>query len=577
MLTSFSIGKRIAALLIFTVLLAVCAMALLNYSVGEVRDASLNKFEDIMVADQKAKLKTATHSMAESLGAMLTRTSGQEAKVELIRHALDTIRFESDKSGYYFVYRGTTCIALPPKKELQGKDLGNMQDSNGVKIMQGLQQAASKGGDFLQYIWDKPGAGEQPKLAYAEMIPGTDFWIGTGVYIDNIKAQKAATTSEINDLAGGIFNSSLAIISGVLLVMGLLGVAIARSITGPIRNIMLFAENMSQGDFTRTLDIHQRDEVGKLADSLNDMVGKLREVVKEVKVASENVAGGSQDLSSSSENMSQGATEQAASVEEASSSMEEMAANIRQNAGNAQETERIALKAANDAKDGGEAVDGTVKAMKEIAEKITIIEEIARQTNLLALNAAIEAARAGEYGKGFAVVAAEVRKLAERSGGAATEISELSSASVQVAEKAGDMLRQIVPDIQRTAELVQEIAMASNEQDAGAAQISQAMQQLDQVVQQNAALAEEMASTSEELSGQAEQLRESMSFFLVEDNTRVRGAAANAKRQPVTTAKVTVTPHEPRQPLAVKSFKPEVSGLKLDLSPENDDAEFERY
>jgi methyl-accepting chemotaxis protein len=213
--------------------------------------------------------------------------------------------------------------------------------------------------------------------------------------------------------------------------------------------------------------------------------------------------------------MSQGATEQSASAEEASSSIEEMTANIRQNTDNAMQTEKIAVQSAQEAEQGGKAVADTVSAMKEIANKIVIIEEIARQTNLLALNAAIEAARAGEHGKGFAVVAAEVRKLAERSQSAAGEINSLSVSSVEVAELAGTMLENIVPSIQKTSELVQEIAAASREQDAGAEQINNSIQQLDKVIQQNAASTEEMASTSEELNSQSDQLREMMGFFKV--------------------------------------------------------------
>lgn len=226
-----------------------------------------------------------------------------------------------------------------------------------------------------------------------------------------------------------------------------------------------------------------------------------------MKTAVDNVASASQQLSSASEETSQGATEQASSVEEVSSSMEEMSSNIRQNADNSQQSQKIAAKAAEDALEGGRAVVQTVSAMKDIATKISIIEEIARQTNLLALNAAIEAARAGEHGKGFAVVASEVRKLAERSQTAAAEISLLSSNSVQIAESAGAMLEKLVPDIKRTAELVQEIAGASREQDAGVTQINQAVQQLDQVIQQNASAAEELASMSEEMAAQADQLQ----------------------------------------------------------------------
>jgi methyl-accepting chemotaxis protein len=179
------------------------------------------------------------------------------------------------------------------------------------------------------------------------------------------------------------------------------------------------------------------------------------------------------------------------------------------------QTEKIAIQASSNAQEGGDAVNQTVAAMKDIASKIMIIEEISRQTNLLALNAAIEAARAGEHGKGFAVVAAEVRKLAERSQKAAGEINGLSTSSVEVAEKAGTVLNELVPNIQKTAELVQEIAASSREQDAGADQIAKSIQQLDAVIQQNASSSEEMASTSEELSGQSEQLAEMISFFNV--------------------------------------------------------------
>ncbi|MFP5238812.1 MAG: methyl-accepting chemotaxis protein [Acidobacteriota bacterium] len=301
-----------------------------------------------------------------------------------------------------------------------------------------------------------------------------------------------------------------------------LAVLLARGIVGPVNKGVTFAQRMAEGDMSQELDVDQKDEIGMLAAALREMTQRLGEVMGEVIEGAGNVASGAQELSATSETLSQGASQQAASVEEVSSSMDEMASNIQHNAENAAQTEALARKAAEDAEAGGQAVAMTVGAMKQIAEKISIIEEISRQTNLLALNAAIEAARAGEHGKGFAVVAAEVRKLAERSGRAATEISALSAESVEVADKAGEMLARIVPDIRRTAALIQEISAASREQNNGAGQVNQAVQQLDQVIQQNASASEEMASTAEELSSQAEQLLSTVSFFKLKDDAALR-------------------------------------------------------
>ncbi|NGZ27271.1 MAG: HAMP domain-containing protein [Magnetococcales bacterium] len=350
-----------------------------------------------------------------------------------------------------------------------------------------------------------------------------------------VKDQKGKMQQEVS-------NATFMITAGSILAL-VLGIGIALFITRLIVNALVqgvaFATSVANGDLTATISIQQKDEIGQLADALRAMVDKLRSVVGEVRSASDNVSSGAQELSSSAQELSQGATEQAASVEETSSSMEEMTSNIQQNTDNAQQTEKIASQAARDAEEGGRSVVEAVTAMREIASKISIIEEIARQTNLLALNAAIEAARAGEHGKGFAVVAAEVRKLAERSQTAAGEISKLSSSSVAVAEQAGGIIAKLVPDIRKTAELIQEIAAASREQNSGAEQINKAMQQLDQVIQQNAGASEEMAATAEELNSQADQLNQSISFFRTgeEGRSSQRQARRPAKSHPTQTVR----------------------------------------
>jgi len=356
-----------------------------------------------------------------------------------------------------------------------------------------------------------------------------------------------------------------------------------------LRGLAKAAQTIAAGDLTGSVTVlSEKDTLGK---ALAAMLEKLRSVVIDVKDAADNVAAGSQQMSAGSEQMSQGATEQAASAEEASSSVEEMSATIRQNADNAQQTEKIALKSAADALESGKAVNEAVAAMKEIAGRISIIEEIARQTNLLALNAAIEAARAGDHGKGFAVVAAEVRRLAERSQTAAGEISKLSGSSVQVAERAGSMLAKLVPDIQKTSELVQEISAASKEQASGADQINSAIQQLNQVVQQNAGAAEEMSSTAEELSSQAEQLQETISFFSLENTLRKVSekperkptSAVNAHKVPIAHLPHAVPKHP--APAVHALIGARQSGVALSMKhngnghAEKDeaDSEFEKY
>ncbi len=352
-------------------------------------------------------------------------------------------------------------------------------------------------------------------------------------------------------------NRSVANTTTILLIVVLLcgilfavftGLWLTGSITKPLNKGVQTMMEMAKGNMMVTFDprsLSVADETGILTRAMKDMADKLRETIAYTLESSENVSTGSIQLSSSSQGISQGSSEQAASVEEISasieqisSSIEEMTASINQNAENANQTEKIAMKSSADARDGGEAVQKTVVAMKQIAEKISIIQEIARQTNLLSLNASIEAARAGEHGKGFAVVASAVQKLAERSQDAAEEISKLSRSSVDVAENAGEMLKRLVPDIQKTADLVSEINAASTEQNTGIQQVNTAVQQVNaaiqqfnQVVQSNASASEELASTSEELSTQAEELKNRISYFKIERTAIVHKRDENRVRR----------------------------------------------
>ncbi len=363
-------------------------------------------------------------------------------------------------------------------------------------------------------------------------------------------------------------------------------IGLVNQMTANLRKTADLADTIANGDLTvNHVALSERDKLGL---ALIAMVDRLRDVVADAGAASENVSAGSQQLAASSEQVSQGATEQAAAAEQASASMEEMAANIKQNADNAAQTEKIARQSAKDAESSGVVVNRAVDAMRTIADKIGIVQEIARQTDLLALNAAVEAARAGEHGKGFAVVASEVRKLAERSQTAASEIGAVSSDTVKAATEAGEMLTRLVPDIRRTAELISEISAACREQDIGAAQINEAIQQLDQVTQQNAGASEEISATSEELAAQAEELQASISYFRVDAHARAggQGSAPAARPKPVaakpakaakSVAKPAKPARKPARPGSIGDQQARLKGFAIDMSAgaaDDDDADF---
>lgn len=338
--------------------------------------------------------------------------------------------------------------------------------------------------------------------------------------LDKMQDRLEQMLSDKHDAATENFNITQETLTwsvvGVVAFAIFLSVVMMRSITNPLQVVLSVVQQLAEGDLTYRANTARRDEFGTLLNAMDDTMDRLSNTVNNILTTSDSLTNASSQVSSTAQSVSQATTEQAASVEQISASVEEMSASVDQNADNAKVTDGMASQASLQASEGGEAVRQTVEAMKQIAEKISIIDDIAYQTNLLALNAAIEAGRAGQYGKGFAVVADEVRKLAERSRVAAQEIGDVAGSNVQLAERAGQLLNEMVPAITKTSELVQEIAAASIEQSGGLGQVNSAMNQMSQITQQNAAASEELAATSEEMSGQARHLQQLVAFFKVE-------------------------------------------------------------
>jgi methyl-accepting chemotaxis protein len=465
------------------------------------------------VLEQIAKLSSKLNHFRAEMSIIIDETDRDKAAQ--VRNSLKALKADID-SGF----SGLSSSIEVEEKKIAMND-AQATWSEFVATVENELLPAVEGGRRTEARNLATGIQEQRYSRFIDQVDGLVMM--TGMENDELEAGAASFVSKM-------LVTVSAVNAAVFLVIVALITMIGKSIIAPVTKIAAINTRVSQGDLGADLsqdrDLRSKDEIGDLARATEKMVSDLRRLISRIRESAQNTAAGARQIAAGTEHLSQGTSEQAASAEEASSAIEEMHATIRQNADNAQQTDGIALKSSSDAQESGKAVSLTVSAMKEIAGKISIIEEIARQTNLLALNAAIEAARAGEHGRGFAVVAAEVRKLAERSQTAAAEIGHLSGSSVEVAEEAGGMLTRLVPDIQRTAELVREISAASKEQAGGAEQINTAIQQLNEVTQRNASAAEEIATTAQDLSTHAEGLENMVAFFHLGGEV---GASANVR------------------------------------------------
>jgi methyl-accepting chemotaxis protein len=451
------------------------------------KEVTLPEIHRQMLAGHKTTLKTAVDAAALSLGNRLQNLNTREEKIAAIIAETDPIRFFDDKSGYFFSYETNGVrINVPINKSQNGQNLMTQVDKRGNRFIEDLCRAAEKGG-FCEYYFEKEGKGVQPKLAYAAMIPGTSFMIGTGVYIDNIEEDKAALEARSQAARRDFLKYEVALFGVVGVITVLVFLWFARSVSS---RILIIAKQLAEN--------------------------------------SDNVAQSASQVSAASQSTASGASEQAASLEETGSSLEEIASITKQNAENAnsaknlgESTRTVVERGVADMAEMKAAMGDIQDSSANIAKILKVIDEIAFQTNLLALNAAVEAARAGEAGTGFAVVAEEVRNLALRSANAAKETAgkiedsvRRSQRGVEVSVKVDLALHDVLKQVKQMDELLGQVARASNEQRQGVEEINTAVGQMNSVTQANAATSEETAAAATELDAQANALREATGRLL---------------------------------------------------------------
>ena len=418
-----SIGLRIFFLLgLMLLFLAGVILAFLGETTA-IRELGVSETQRIMLADQKDKLKVATHSMALSLSEVIKDVTDEQARIDLIRQAVDPIRFEEDKSGYYFVYKGTVNVALPPNKANHGKDLGGVADKNGVFFVRELAKGAAAGGGFVEYIFPKPNKGDQPKLGYAEMIPGTDYWIGTGIYIDNIDEAKTQIRAAIEDVVRRMTTQILAVVAGVFLLVVLpLSLALIRGIVRPIRAATEAASQVAAGNLDVALADEGRSEIGVLNVALGNMVNTLKQNIAEItaktrlaeekaqaselatkdaeearakaerakaegmlhaataleKVA-ERLSAAAEEISTQAEEVRTGSDTQRDRIQTTATAMEEMTATIMEVARNASHAADGGKETRDKAVDGAAVVERAIAAMTATEQKATALKEAMAQ------------------------------------------------------------------------------------------------------------------------------------------------------------------------------------------------------
>lgn len=468
--------------------------------------------------DQQAKNEVQTvHSLITAI--YKQQQDGKLTEALAKKQAADLVRsLKYGESGYFWIdtREGVNIVYLG--KDTEGKTRYDQKDSNGKMFFHEVNEVAQlPEGGYTDYWFPRPGDTDAaPKRSYSLAFAPYNWVIGTGNYIDDIDKTVLAEQEKNSEQ---LMRTILSLTLITLLAIGLaaiIALSFGKRIAQPIIAMAETIEEISEGNLLVSLEAKQKDEIGNMGRSMQKMIANLTELVERIKDGAHNINNASKEVSSSAEAIAQGANEQASSTEEISSSMEQMAASISQNSLNAKEAESIAVSASANVDKVTRTFDETLKSLSIITSKITIIHEIAEKTDLLAVNASIEATKAGEHGKGFAVVASEVRNLAVRCRDAADEIDKISAQTISASNESGKMLAGLIPEIQKTASLIQEIAAASSEQDSGAQQINEALMQLNNITQQNSAAAEQLAASANALEDLSIKLNETTSFLIID-------------------------------------------------------------
>ena len=567
-LRNYSIGVRITAIIILLMFAIAGLVGAIVYTGDSVKNSGITDAQQVMMDGEKAKLKLGTHTIATALGKALQGVTEPEEQARIISDYINDIRFEDDRSGYYFVYRGTVVFVHPIQPNIVGKNLGNTKDDNGVYYVSELNRVAQQGGGFVEYIFGKPQPGGRvenaPKLAYSEMISGTDLWISTGIYIDNIEKLKESMDER---MSGQLLNRLLVVIGCIvalsLLVLLPLCLMTVKSISVPLRRTTQAAEQIANGDLDVQLDALGKDEVSVLQQSLMRMVQNLHASFSAIRVKeaealakaaeAEKAVLQAREASRKADAANAGMMQAALRLEEAAHEMEAFADNISRSTSGvkdgtavqdtrireiltaieqlsasvldiarsastaAQQSEESRLKveaSAGLAVESGKAMNelheltgtltGNIHKLGEqsesIGEVMGVINDIADQTNLLALNAAIEAARAGDAGRGFAVVADEVRKLAEKTMQATHQVRE-SITSIQHLTKVNiSGMDNAVASMQRVSGLSAETVNALNSVQVTVKEATAQVQAIAAAVEQQSASSSEVATLVGEVS-----------------------------------------------------------------------------